>query len=330
MSLYNKLVTDLKKLELIDSNKKIFGSKDHMYKLNPTLSENQISEFEKKYGVTLPLDFRLFLKEIGNGGAGPSFGIPQLESFFSSREYDIEIESDFLSTSFPYSVNNPYVYSDETDESLIKEMTGTLTLCHHGCGYFDMLILTGDEKGTVWFDSRCSDQGMGRIFDCFLDWYFYWLKKSIDEIESYYNCREFFDCKVVNISGKGYVRNLAISIKETSFNTYYIEHNEFLNHGETTNLIQRNQEVKITFVMEDLKGIEKTSLHTVFKQPIKDSAYTEASATVINSFNEKNVFFYQCYVETIKRNILIKSYKEYSLSKNDFILLKGILSVEFY
>src|SRR6516165_6463110 len=58
-----------------DRNRKVFGALGHHYKLNPTLAVSVIGAFEKLKGLSLPEDYRRFLTEIGNGGAGPYYGV---------------------------------------------------------------------------------------------------------------------------------------------------------------------------------------------------------------------------------------------------------------
>ena len=191
--IFNTLKQDIEMLKRKDRHLRIFGAASHNYKLNPTLSESHLLTFEEKHKITLPDDYRLFLKEVGNGGVGPYYGMFPLENFYQSRFYDGSDENcignDFLQTPFPYSKNNPFVENemddDLTDEvyaqEFIKNLNGTITLAHQGCGYFDMLIVSGEDKGKVWIDARVSDYGMNCIFDSFTEWYFHWLNASIKE-----------------------------------------------------------------------------------------------------------------------------------------------------
>jgi hypothetical protein len=60
---------------------RVFGSDNHQYRLGPPLSESELQAFEQTYQVTLPADFRFFLKEIGNGGAvSSSAGVPVIHA----------------------------------------------------------------------------------------------------------------------------------------------------------------------------------------------------------------------------------------------------------
>ena len=191
-NIYDKLKSDFEKLKRKDKNLKIFGSECHKYIFNPILTEDYISSFENEHEISLPTDYRLFLKEVGNGGAGPYYGMFKLEDFYQSRLGDnsgINIGRNFLQTPFLYTIDNPFVNRDWdenlTDEEYVKEcnkdISGTITLSHHGCGYFDMLIVSGEEKGKVWHDATISHCGMKRIFDSFTEWYCHWLKKSMKE-----------------------------------------------------------------------------------------------------------------------------------------------------
>ena len=189
--MYHDVVQELQKLRKWDKGLKIFGAKSHKYSLNPVLSEDCLLGFEKQHGIQLPNDYRTFLREVGNGGAGPYYGMYKLQNFYMPRFYDGSdasiIDNNFLQTPFPYSENKPFPecdgIADLSDEEFVKRLCGTITLAHQGCGYYDMLIVSGEEKGKVWTDATVSDYGMGRSFASFTEWYLHWIKESIEKCD---------------------------------------------------------------------------------------------------------------------------------------------------
>lgn len=74
-----KVVDVLKKAKKIDKELNVFGASSHKYKLNPVTTIEKVEEFEEKYGIKLPKEYVNFLTKIGNGGAGPDYGLFPLE-----------------------------------------------------------------------------------------------------------------------------------------------------------------------------------------------------------------------------------------------------------
>ena len=57
---------------------KVFGSDSHGFHTNPPLSVESVREFEAQHRVTLPQEYKGFLIQVGNGGAGPAYGLFKL------------------------------------------------------------------------------------------------------------------------------------------------------------------------------------------------------------------------------------------------------------
>lgn len=212
-----RIKTKLENLRKSDKSLKQFGSENHKYKLNKVLTENEIINFEEQYKVKLPLEYRIFLKHIGNGGAGPYYGVERLfDSLYRDLDYKNENKKVNLAKPFPhtsdwnldfdsYSSNEEY----EKDYFSKEHSNGILRLCNFGCGVFISLVVNGKEFGNIWFDDRCNDHGIYSAPGIkenekitFLDWYEEWLDKSL-AIEKDKNYEQFIS---FGISGEGFGR----------------------------------------------------------------------------------------------------------------------------
>jgi hypothetical protein len=82
----------------------VFGADVHRFQLNPPRPEADVLEFEVRHGVTLPREYREFLIDIGDGGAGPFYGIfplGEVDSSFKLRVWE-EFDVGVLSEPFPF------------------------------------------------------------------------------------------------------------------------------------------------------------------------------------------------------------------------------------
>ena len=197
------LQSKLQELKKLDRWKKVFGAKRHKYKLNKVKTESELKEFEEKYAITLPKDYRMYLLLVGNGGAGPYYGLETLEdSLYVDLDY--KRENEFLNPSLPFEITEAWNMDykgdpDNEDEyEKFEEVyfddkwtNGLIRICNFGCGVSMNLVVNGPEYGNIWVDDRGSDGGIypdpyfeqtGRT--TFLEWYNLWLKKSLGEAKS--------------------------------------------------------------------------------------------------------------------------------------------------
>ncbi|MGY2894364.1 SMI1/KNR4 family protein [Deinococcus sp. UYEF24] len=111
-----------------------FGAKKHRYTLGPPLREEQIRAFEQRYDLQLPQDYRTFLLTVGNGGAGPSYGMSPLQ----------DLGWQGLRRPFTPPITFGAFQEDDTCED------GVLLLCDHGCAQYSALVVRGDESGQMF------------------------------------------------------------------------------------------------------------------------------------------------------------------------------------
>jgi hypothetical protein len=165
--------------------------------MNPPLTETELTNFELRHQITLPLDYREFLLGKGNGG----------DLFFKLGETDdgwgfsLWEENDgfvgVLAKPFPYTEpwNDLTGYIEHTgeeseeadraydemrevfDKRYYQPIDGALPLAHLGCAIRLWLVVSGIERGHVWYDDRANLEGLRPLLTRegkrvnFLEWY---------------------------------------------------------------------------------------------------------------------------------------------------------------
>lgn len=190
----------------------VFGAKSHRFLLNDPLGEDAVRRFESHERVRLSEDYREFIEFIGNGGAGPYYGVFKLGTMEDPGHDCGSWEGDVgkLAAPFPYSlesivdglvVKGPFGYRRRYRDATTPNqhanadwhtgpIDGALPICHMGCGYFVWLVVSGDEAGHLWYDGRAAEQGFEPILDksgslvTFAKWYEEWLDASLSEVSN--------------------------------------------------------------------------------------------------------------------------------------------------
>lgn len=169
------------------------------------LTEEEISSFEEKNQIELPLEYRRFLKEIGNGirfaEPNPQFQYPNGQIRY--REvFGIEIKKthEHYKYVFPFRKegyqgdDNPnypecdynmgedledvclacehrYICPDGPEEFTEMAMHhGTMEITYAGCTYYYYLVLNGPHRGEVWISSEDRFIPFKKSFSEYLEW----------------------------------------------------------------------------------------------------------------------------------------------------------------
>ena len=183
----------------------IFGANGHGFQMNPALQESEAASFERDHKIALPPDYRQFLTCVGNGGAGPFYGVFPLGLMDDNLDFRPRQENDGV-------VGNllkPFTFQDEwndlsgqPDADLLKRnpdeydrqielfdarywtselVNGAVPICHEGCALRIWLVVTGKQAGQLWEDRRSEYAGLRpiRLADGsaarFSQWYMEWL-----------------------------------------------------------------------------------------------------------------------------------------------------------
>jgi hypothetical protein len=184
----------------------------HRFRTHPTLTEAEVQAFEVAHQITLPAEYRGFLTRVGNGGAGPYYGLFKLGEMDDNWGHKRWREDDgfvgVLTKPFPHigpwneSGDRPQYdpvaaqkpgWQDEYDRRMeawdnvywrTENVNGAIPICHLGCALRQWLVVTGPETGNVWCDDRADTMGLhpletpgnGRV--TFLQWYRSWLDEA--------------------------------------------------------------------------------------------------------------------------------------------------------
>lgn len=232
----------LAQLARLDSDPRELGAASHRYRLRPVATPAEVSEAEARYGVALPEDYRAYMLTMGNGGAGPYYGVFRLGCYRDGSDFYPWHEGPF-----PTSPGSPFVLTEawnlpahylrerddgdpsaqseqdavaaladagvivrrpsgniigknpfngepvlETWDSLIMAgaagnslMNGTIPITTQGCGLGVSLVVSGPERGHVWFDLRADQNGVAPATSptrprlTFFQWYDAWLDDAL-------------------------------------------------------------------------------------------------------------------------------------------------------
>jgi hypothetical protein len=215
--LYNLLMPELDPARITETltrlqgaQCRVFGGDTHGFRLNARLSEADVASFERTHHVVLPSDFRGFLTAVGDGGAGPFYGIFPLGKVDDAFDLRVWKEGDVgvLSKPFPFDEEwndlstkpaDDLIDRDESEywkqmeafESTYWEMAlvnGAFPICHQGCALRTLLVVAGRQAGHLWDDRRSEYAGLKpiRLADgspaTFLGWYEEWLQGCFENV----------------------------------------------------------------------------------------------------------------------------------------------------
>ena len=211
----HRIQQKLAKAKAADKDLEVFGASSHKYHLNPPVSEAEVLAFEKKYGVSLPKDYRAFVQTIGDANAqkldimaGPYYGLytfgTQVDDLLyegseiylkapcalspdmTKEEWEalsnlLLMDEDFEDEDFE---DEEEVETTETEEEYTRQcgkvFGGLLPLGSQGCTYYHALVLNGKYAGHIVNVDLDLAQPKFAFETNFLDWY----ERYLDELIS--------------------------------------------------------------------------------------------------------------------------------------------------
>ncbi len=144
LSTVNKILKTKKRSRFPEDEEYIFGFKDNYYYLNSPIDEKKLVAIETYFSIKFPKEYRKFILEIGNGGAGPAYGFLSLEMSLT-RLIKYMYDSDLGIT-----LDNYLSIDFKPTEDKDWNASGIFPICNFGCSRHDFLVVSGKEKGNIW------------------------------------------------------------------------------------------------------------------------------------------------------------------------------------
>ncbi|MFO0943466.1 MAG: SMI1/KNR4 family protein [Pirellulales bacterium] len=142
----------------MDAQLRVFGATGHKYALNSRASLASITEIEHVNRIELPADYRYFMLEVSDGGAGPNYGIKSICDVLRGSDPSVPFNSRHCSG------RNPVL--------------GVIWLTDNGCATTTDLIVNDYQHAgrTCQLDWESDRVVMGSLFR---RWYLNWLNGAI-------------------------------------------------------------------------------------------------------------------------------------------------------
>ncbi|GHU21587.1 hypothetical protein FACS1894172_07530 [Spirochaetia bacterium] len=139
--------------------------------LNLVVSIELIRMFERQSGIVFPEELTRFYTEVGNG-------CKMIDGFYLRKFEELEIDIRQTKEEFPFT--HYWIWEDNPDGGHIADTyKGNIEVIDIGCGQTWNIIMTGKERGQMWW--FCGEG----IQPCaprraFLSWFEYWLDGNGD------------------------------------------------------------------------------------------------------------------------------------------------------
>ena len=144
----------------------VFGADEHRFipSTRPSLKP-PAAAFESEHNVQLPVEHRHFLTTIGNGGAGPFYGVSPFgmmdvgfgrASWIDHQGIVGKLSEPFL----PGDKSTTWTKADHLNPSPLKH---AIPICLIGCALRIWLVIAGEKAGHLWYDGRVEHSGLSPL-----------------------------------------------------------------------------------------------------------------------------------------------------------------------
>ena len=213
----DRVRADIERLRVADADLRVFGAIGHRHRLRPCLTAEELAAAEAFFRVTFPDEYRTFLLRVGNGGAGPFYGVFPLvraDGGWRSEGDSGDMFGDVAAPVPHVDAWNPaadpmWKWPERdwsADETLYdaeyeawrekfdpvyggpEHTAGAISVCDVGCAKRKWLVVSGPAAGQIWADDRADYEGLSPLLDpagrrhTFGSWYTSWLAQTLAEV----------------------------------------------------------------------------------------------------------------------------------------------------
>lgn len=147
MPTWTAIQNKIDRLRALDRTCQVFGADAHEYRLHPTASAADIEAAETRLGTSLPKALRTFYTTLGNGVAGPKYGLLPLEKVRAYRPDQPYPGVDYFKTVAEQEHRG--VDEEGYFEIPYDALQGLLCVIREGCGHKLCLVSSGEDAGTL-------------------------------------------------------------------------------------------------------------------------------------------------------------------------------------
>jgi hypothetical protein len=199
-------------LAVADAGRRVFGASKHGYRVSVQHEDGAIERLEAAVGTPVSDAHRALLRVVGDGGAGPYYGLLSVEEslaritrrsgMLAGLARDCPLESDvpigeLVPQEPTWAEHVSRLESDPASEDRFDELAahygappfsdGVLPICDYGCGDFFFLVMRGPKRGSVW--ANCLDGATG-LFNLDVD-VLGFVERWLDRAETQVRAKDF-------------------------------------------------------------------------------------------------------------------------------------------
>lgn len=165
--MWSNILRRIDRLRLLDKNLAVFGAEHHGFSFNPPALDSDLARIEDSLEITFPNELRNVYLEIGNGGAGPDYGLLPLGRLEGIRP----------------AVEWPGVGVVNESDCSLESVSGLLAIMDRYYSYRSCVITSGNESGQI----VAFEEDQFAYIECksLEELYTSWLDKEANLLDSY-------------------------------------------------------------------------------------------------------------------------------------------------